>query len=133
MVKDNPEFTLEEYAGKYANAKNEEKIIKKEVELLNNRLKELMKDGDITEVSSGNITVHYSVQHRQSFNEDKLIAQLKHFAPDSNCIKTKEYIDMDVLEDEIYKGLLSSDALCAMDTCRVDKEVEVLTISKRRN
>lgn len=129
-ISDNPELTLEEYASKYASLKVEEKRIKKEVETFNSRIKELMKEQDRTEVDCGNVVVRLTVQNRDTFDEEKLIKQLKHFSPETNCIKTKEYIDMEVLEDEIYRGLLSDDTMCALDACKIHKPVETLTISK---
>ena len=45
---------------------------------------------------------------------------------------TKEYIDMDILEQEIYHGRLSQDALVAMDSCREVKEIQKLDIRKAK-
>jgi len=125
-----PEFSLSEYASLYIKKKKELDALDKEVKTINARMKELMKEQDITEAHCDEGVVTYSVQERKSFDEDKLIVQLKHFAPDTECIKQKEYVDMEVLENEIYKGLLSNDAMCSLDACRIVKEVEVLKISK---
>lgn len=76
--------------------------------------------------------VVYSITKRESLDEDKLLVQLKKYAPDTQCIKTKEYIDMDVLENELYHDKLSSEALAAMDTCRNVKEIPTLNIRKAK-
>ena len=58
-----------------------------------------------------------------------LLIKLKQFVPDTPCIKTKEYVDMDTLESEIYHGSFSEDALKAMDKCKSVKLTPTLTIS----
>ena len=72
------------------------------------------------------------ITRRESLNEDKLLIKLKEYAPDTESIKTKEYVDMDVLESEIYHDKLSPEALAAMDSCRTVKETSTLTIKKAK-
>lgn len=129
-TQNNPEFTLEEYAKQYISCKHDEKFIKKELEICNTRIKELMKEQDLTEVPTKLGTVKYVVQHRESFDEDLAIKLLKKIAPETDCIKTKEYIDMDVLENELYHEKLSQEAVKALDKCKTVKEVVTLTIGK---
>lgn len=128
---------LEVYAGEYVEAKRQESQIKKKVENTNASVKQFMELLKLNtfELKDGT-QVCYSVTVRECFAEEKLVTEkklidiIKHFAPDSRCIKTKEYIDMDVLEGEIYRGQLSDDALCAMDSCKNIKEIPTLTIKK---
>ena len=115
----------------YSKLKAEMDPLKKKCESLNTTIKgemELLQMYDVPLPDGG--IVKYSVSTRESLNEEKLLTQLKHFAPDTNCIKTKEYIDMDILESEIYHGKLSEDALTALDACREVKEIPKLTIEK---
>lgn len=121
------------YAKEYVEAKSQEAKIKKKVESANSAIKQFMKKLKIPECTLDDGTVlQYSIQNRESLDEDKLLIQLKHFAPDTQCIKTKEYVDMDVLESEIYHGKLSDDAMVAMDSCRIVKEIERLDIKKAK-
>lgn len=121
---------LEALVSTYGIEKGEYDKLKKSVDGLNTRIKELLKEIGEDTFSAGGYTVTRGVQHRESLDEEKLIKKLKKFAPDTECIKTKEYIDMDVLENEIYHGLLSDDAMLSMDECRNVKEVVTLTIKK---
>lgn len=95
----------------------------------NARIKELMDDATTHEVGSWKATK--SVQHRESMNEEKLLdVASKHSYYLSDIIKTKRYIDMDVLEALIYKGLVPKDVLMEIDKCRETKDVVTLKITK---
>ena len=131
---DNQEKQLAELrnsAIQYAKYKAEIDPLEKKCKTLNTTIKGLMEilNLDSVPLPDGS-SVKYSMTTKETLDEEKLIKQLKHFAPDTECIKKKEYIDMDVLESEIYHGLLSDDALIAMDSCRNVKEIPKLTIEK---
>ena len=115
----------------YAKLKSEIDPMEKKCKSLNTSIKGLMEilKMDNVLLPDGS-SVKYSVSTKESLDEEKLIRQLKHFAPDTECIKTKEYVDMDVLENEIYHGKLSDDAMIALDACREVKEIPKLTIEK---
>lgn len=122
---------LTQLAEDYVKYKNEITPIEKKCKSLNSSIKGLMEVLNLDEVPLENgTTVRYTVSKSESLDEYNLIKQLKHFAPFTKCIKTKEYIDMDILESEIYHGELSDDALCAMDSCRDVKEIVKLEIKK---
>ena len=127
------EQELKELAQKYVEGKAELNKLTKQVEKINADIKEAMEKAKLNEVEteSGAI-VKYGVTRKESVNEDMLLVKLKELVPDTECIKTKEYIDMDVLESEIYHGYLSKDALQAMDNCTSVKLTPVLTISKAK-
>ena len=69
-------------------------------------------------------TVSRVVSERETLNEEKLIPILKsywittHGSMECPYIKTKEYIDMDKLEEAIYQKELTPNVLAEMDTCR---------------
>ena len=120
-------------AAEYVADKAEESKLKKRIESNNASIKALLEllGTDEVELPDGTRVV-CSITKRESLNEEKAIAQLKMYAPDTNAIQTKEYIDMDILEGEIYRGILSDEALKAMDTCRNVKEIPTLTIRKAK-
>lgn len=130
---DEQKKTLEELASQYVQYKSELDPLEKKCKSINTSLKGLMEltQQDEVELSDGT-KVKYSVTERTTFDEEKLIKQLKHFAPDTECIKTKEYVDMDILESEIYHGKLSNDAMVALDSCRETKEIPKLEIKKKK-
>lgn len=124
---------LKQCATEYVADKAEESKLKKRLESNNTSIKQLMellKMEDV-ELDDGS-KVHYGVTVKESLDEEKLLTQLKKYAPNTQCIKTKEYIDMDVLESEIYHDKLSAEAMAAMDTCRNEKLVPTLTIKKAK-
>ena len=127
------EQELQQLAAEFVVAKGEADKFKKQADNLNSSLKRNleMMNLDKVELPDGT-TVNYGVQHRESLDEEKLIPLLHAFAPNTECIKKKEYIDMDILESELYHEKLSPEALAAMDTCRNVKEVPTLTIKKAK-
>ena len=131
MEKSDNELTLEEYADLYAKRKAEAKILDNELALLNKRIKELMVEEDVTEVHGKTATVKYIVQNRPQFNEEMALKVLSKDEGQS-CIKTKQYIDMDALENDMYNERLSEETLRALGDCTKNKEVITLTVSKAK-
>lgn len=124
---------LKQCATEYVADKAEESKLKKRLESNNTSIKQLMELLKMEDVElDDGAKVHYGVTTKESLDEEKLLTQLKKYAPDTQCIKTKEYIDMDVLESEIYHDKLSAEAMAAMDTCRNVKLVPTLTIKKAK-
>lgn len=127
------EQELKQLASEYVSAKREFDTLKKKTDNLNQSLKANMELSNLDgiELDDGS-KVCLGITKRESLDEDKLLVQLKKYAPDTDCIKTKEYIDMDILENEIYHEKLSPEALAAMDSCRNVKEIPTLTIKKAK-
>ena len=50
----------------------------------------------------------------------------------NDIIKTKSYVDMDVLESAIYNNLIPNDVLIEMNKCREIKQVQTLKITKSK-
>lgn len=122
---------LLQVATEYVRNKAELDALKKRVDGANTSIKQLMELLEVSEVElADGSRVVCGITKRESLDEEKAIKQLKKFAPDTDCIKTKEYIDMDILEGEIYRGNLSDEAIQALDTCRKVKEIPTLTIKK---
>ena len=124
---------MKRWAAEYVVAKREADKFKKQAENLNTNIKQAMEmlNTDEVELDDGSKVV-YSVSRQEGLDEEKLITQLHKYAPNTECIKTKEYIDMDILEGELYHEKLSKEALEALDTCRTVKEVPKLTIKKAK-
>lgn len=87
-------------------------------------IKELMKEEDIQLYDCGTHTAKMSVQTRQSMDENKLLDTIKSLnRPD--LIKTKEYVDMDLLEKAIYNEEINASDL---NNCMITKEVTTLKV-----
>ena len=123
---------MDQLVAEFGANKTEFDRLKKIVDSQKTDIKQQMDLLGDTDYSSGGYRVHCTVSTRESLNEEKLIQRLKKYAPNTKCIKTKEYVDMDVLENEIYHGRLSTDALVAMDECKDVKEVVTLTVKKEK-
>lgn len=102
---------------------------KKSTEEYNTEIKELMAklNTDIFYTDSG-LQAKISVQHRESFIEEALLNKIKTLKI-PGVIKTKEYVDMDALEDAIYNEVLDASEL---SSCRTSKEVITLKVSKKK-
>lgn len=124
---------LVEKASNYAYNKAIENSLKKKIDSDNTSIKALMELLKTNEVlTNDGATVCYNITKKESIDEEKLIASLHKYAPNTACIKTKEVIDMDALESEIYHGRLSAEAMAALNNCRIIKEVPTLTIKKAK-
>lgn len=99
----------------------------------NDEIKSIMSEEGVDSMTAGGYKVTYSVSTRQTMNEDKLLALLQDkVSAESGIIKTKKYVDMDMLEKAIYNGAIPKEVLIEMDNCREKKEVVTLRISKAK-
>ena len=117
----------------YGENKTELDTLDKECKKQNAKIKELMIALKRDEYESGGYVAKYSVQHRESMNEDKLLELLSkdyQYYLDLGIIRQKDYIDSDALEDAIYHEKIEKDVLLEMDKCRETKEVPTLKIVK---
>ena len=120
---------LDELIPKYALNKVEldsyDKLCKEENEEIKKQLAELGKN----EYTAGEYVAKRSVQERETLNENRLLEVLKkHNVP--GVIKTKEYIDMDALEEYLYKNSPSNELIADMNSCKSVKEVITLRVTK---
>ena len=123
---------MDQLVAEFGANKTEFDRLKKLVESQKTDIKQQMDLLGDTDYSAGGYKVHCSISTRETLNEEKLIQRLKKFAPNTGCIKTKEYIDMEVLENEIYHEKLSEDAMSALNECKEVKEVVTLTVKKEK-
>ena len=127
------EQDLREMASAYIESKAELDKIKKRTDNLNADIKEAMTMLNLDDITFDDGSgVHCGITTKESLNEDMLLDKLKKLAPNTECIKTKEYIDMDILENEIYHDKLPQEAKDAMGDCITVKETQVLTIKKAK-
>ena len=102
---------------------------KKTTDEYNKQIKsELNKLGTTEFVTESGLVAKLAIQNRESFNEDLLIAKLKELQV-NEVIKTKEYVDMDALEDAIYNGKLNASEL---SNCKIIKTVETLKVTVKK-
>lgn len=119
---------LKELIPQYAFNKGELDSYKKLCDKDNALIKALMQEDNLNEFDTDTYTAKISVQQRQSIDEDKLLDIVKDMdRPD--LIKTKEYVDMDLLEKAIYNEEINANDL---STCMNTKEVVTLKVMVRK-
>ena len=132
----NDEFYKElgETIDKYALNKSEKDSYDKLVKEDGDKIKSMMCNAELLKYSTENNTISYVVQHRQSFDEAKLIGIIHaNNLPESlGIIKTKEYIDEDALESAIYNGEISEEVMKQINSCLESKDVVTLRLSKSK-
>lgn len=125
---------LSDMVSAYADVKAREKEVKNDVDELNKEIKRAMVEGNLSEAYGGGYVATLTEQKHEDFDEDKLIALFKKnldINPElSKCIKTKEYIDMEALENLIYNSEIDNDIVTEMGKCKVQKVTQVLRIKK---
>ena len=122
---------LEELVVRYALNKNELDSYKKICDKENAEIKARMAELDMNEVLAGDYVAKLTIQKRETMDEDMLLEVLRNNNY-TNVIRTKEYVDMDLLEKEIYNGNVDKDTLVAMQKCKSVKEVPTLKIVKAK-
>ncbi len=122
---------LDELIVRYALNKSEldsyTKICKSENEQIKAKLEEIGEN----EYSAGGYTVKRIVATKESMNEALLLEVLKQNGIE-DAIKTKEYVDMNVLEAYLYNNEPSADLARQLDSCRVTSETVQLRLSKTK-
>lgn len=123
---------LEQLIDAYALNKSELDSYKKICDAENAEIKALMTELELDKAYTEDYTATLSIQHRETMDEDKLLEVLRDAGYADIVIRTKEYVDMDLLEAAIYHDRIDKDTLLAMQRCKEVKEVQTLKISKRK-
>lgn len=124
---------FESQVEEYAKQKEKLDILKKWCDSEASAIKEIMQELDIDKVDAGDYTATCTVSNRETMNEDFLLAIiLKSGLTLDGLVKTKEYVDFDVLEKAIYNNQIPQDVILEMDKAREVKEIVTLRIKKKR-
>lgn len=119
---------LEELIVTYAENKSEMDSYKKLVNRDNALIKELMQEQQITEKEVDGWQAKITTKKSESFNEDKLLAIAKERNLD--IIRTKEYVDTDIMEELIYNGVITKEDLLEIAKAKEVKETIELRVKK---
>ena len=124
--------SLKELVKSYGEMKQIVDGYKKPIEEANKEIKSIMSSKNLSEFESGGFKAKYSVSVSEGFDESKLIKVIKDtLAPEDlklkEIIKTKEYVDMEILEDAIYNGIIPA---AKLQSCKTRTETPRLTIKK---
>jgi len=102
-----------------------EKGAKEFIDEYNIDIKAIMKQEGIEEFLTDTAKASITTAVKNDFIEEKLIEVLKDLKI-KNIVKKKEYVDMDALEDAIYKGKIDP---IALKDCQTSKEVVTLRVT----
>lgn len=118
---------LDRVATQYYESNQEYKTAESAKTMYNGMLKTLLTENEISKyTTSDGIKVSLSTSNKPTFCEDLLIAHLKQLNI-PNIVKTKEYVDMDALEDAIYNGFVTPESLAPF---KEDHITTRLTVTK---
>ena len=132
-------LTLDELIESYGSHNAEFGSLKKVCDHEKEQIKQSMLTQGLPEKTAGGWRVTCTTSTRETLNEEQLLQILKkdwlaRYGEDIPCpyIKTREYIDMDVLETVLYADELPKATLLEMDACRIVSEVVTLRCSKAK-
>ena len=125
-----PMEKLDELVPQYALNKGEYDSYKEIVDKEKEQIKDLLLHIGEKKHTAGGYTVTRSVSVKETWDEDKLLeVAKKHKIP---VIKTKQYVDMQALEDYLYDHELSPEGAVDLGKCRTKRENVALRLSKAK-
>lgn len=112
----------------------EYKALGKDIENKKSFIKAKLKELDLDIYETQNCTAKITFQNRVSMDEEAVIEIIKENIPAdkrNSVIKTKEYVDYDVLESLIYNGVIAAEKLEKAQTIKVVASLTVKPIKKK--
>lgn len=122
---------LETLIDRYVENKKTMEDYKKLVDTDNTEIKNIMKKQNLDKVETDNNKVTLVTQTRTTMDEKKMMMILK-ANNIKGVIKTKEYIDMDVLEGQLYNGKIPANVIKQLQGCKDEKEVLSLRVAEKK-
>ena len=122
----------------YQENKTNEKIYKDAVSKEGAEIKDIMKAYNLAEFEEGGVIAKYNVSERTSFNNQALLEKLKALKDSKKLtpaifrkiVKKVEIVDMDALEEALYKDQVEA---AELSSCQESKVVATLTLGKVKN
>ena len=127
-----PKKSLKELVPLYGKTNEEAKALKKSLDSWNKDIKEIMRTKKMDNTDVDGWTAKFEVRVSEAYDEDALLEYMHKHKEFTSCIKTKEYVDQNTLEELIYNGNISKKLLLGLDKFRIKKETEYLTVSKAK-
>ena len=121
------EKLLNELIPAYYENKERMENYKRLVDKQNKEIKEII---DVGSYEANGYKATVSISTRVDMDENKLLNILK--ANNIDVIKTREYVDMDELENKIYHNDIPKDVLKLIGECKSAKEIKQLRVTKKK-
>ena len=104
--------------------------MKKSMENQSNTIKAIMQENNTNCIETENFKATVTERITEGFDENKLISVISSIDPDSklDILKVKQYVDMDALEDAIYRGAITDENLLKIGECKTTKTSYALTV-----
>lgn len=133
-MEDREKRNLEKIIDQYQVDNTKKQELEKELKSKNSFIKAKLADlgEDLYETSKSKATITY--QNRVSMDDEKVIEIIKEnisAAKRNGVIKTKEYVDYDVLESLIYNGVIAAEKLEEAQTTKVITTLTVKPLKKK--
>lgn len=133
-MEDREKRDLEKIIDQYQVDNTKKQQLEKELKSKNSFIKAKLADlgEDLYETSKSKATITY--QNRVSMDDEKVIEIIKEnisAAKRNGVIKTKEYVDYDVLEGLIYNGVIAAEKLECAQTTKVIATLTVKPLKKK--
>ena len=128
--------SLDELIPIYAENKREMESYKKLCDEQNAQIKDILKTVKDGTYITGGYKAKRIVSEKETMNEDMLISLFTSVpafvavADNYDIVKTKPYIDFDVLEKVIYDGVLSDEQIADLSKATEKKEIVSLRVTK---
>ena len=123
--------TFDDVLELYRIRKDEENELKKINDLDNKRIKKYMVDNSMSEYTTETLSVKLDERKSESYNEFLLMRYLKEKGF-GDCIKTKEYIDIDLLDKYIYNNIIDKSMLSNMKDIEITQVLTVKAIKQKK-
>ena len=130
------EEELETLIPAYGSLDFELKNIKKKADGFKERIKTIVKSLGVKTYRAEDYEITYTEAERVSIKEDKLLIRLKEIVANKDLkefeglIKTKEYVDMDVLENLLYHNKFDEAEISSISSCQEIKNIPTLKVKK---
>jgi len=123
---------LDSLIPQYAANKREKDGYEKLCAAENAQIKAIMQEYVVQHYEAGGYKATYTIQKRETVDEEMLLEILKRNGECEGIIKTKEYIDFDALENAIYNGRIPESVVLEMDAATEVKEIPTLKVTKMK-
>lgn len=120
ILTEEQKLQLDLLSDQYAEASDEYTSADAKKKAINMIIKQAMSDFGITKYVSGSgVSLSVTTKQNVSFDEDKLLELCKQMNI-PNLVKTKEYVDMDVLEGLLYNRVISAESIAPAKVVKPD-------------
>lgn len=129
ITKINNKEEFNSFIDTYGELKTKENELSKETKKLNESIKNYMSNKKLDNYKSIKYVVELKERIKETYNEFMLLRYLKENNY-NDCIKIKEYVDTNKLEEYIYNDIIKEDELKKFKDINITKVLSIKAIEK---